>query len=129
VSDPVEDFLSAYPLEVKTLALKTRTLILDVIPDAIEQFDVPAKLIGYGYDRTYTGLICGIALQKSYVNLMFSRGTELPDPQRLLEGTGKRARHVKIKAPETVDIPAVRSLIEAATVATKAVMEQKKRKS
>jgi hypothetical protein len=32
------------------------------MPDAIEQLDPPAHLIGYGLDRTYKGLLCGITL-------------------------------------------------------------------
>ncbi len=123
----VDDFLASYPSEISALARQMRTLILDVIPDAIEQVDIPAKLIGYGYDHTYTGLICGIAMQKSYVNLMFSRGTELPDPDGLLEGTGKKARHVKIRTSDDLNKPAVRALLRAAA-ATKQGMEQKKHK-
>jgi hypothetical protein len=85
-----------------------------VLPDAIEQLDQPAKLIGYGVDRTYKGLICGIALHKAHVNLMFARGTELPDPAGLLAGTGKRARHVKIAHPDDIDPPALRAVLQAA---------------
>ncbi len=87
------------------------------MPDAIEQFDAPARLIAYGTDRTYRGLICGIALQKSYVNLMFARGAALPNPAGLLTGTGKRARHVKIQRPEDLASPALRALLEAAVAA------------
>jgi len=124
----VEDFLAAYSSDIKKLALQVRSLILDLLPDLIEQVDTSAKIIGYGYDRTYIGMICAIAPQKSYVNLMFSKGTELPDPDGLLEGTGKKARHVKIRDGEHVGNPAVRALIEAAALATKHDMEKKKQK-
>jgi hypothetical protein len=33
-----------------------------------------------------------------HVNLGFNYGAELPDPHKLLEGTGKMFRHVKIKS-------------------------------
>jgi hypothetical protein len=126
-TDTVETLLAAYSPDVQSLALTTRVLILSLLPDTIEQVDAPARLIAYGYDRTYTGLICGIALQKSYVNLMFARGVELPDPDGLLEGTGKKARHVKIRSAQDVDRPAVRTLIEASARATKAGMEKKRK--
>src|SRR6185436_13051675 len=32
---------------------------------------------------------------KAHVNVGFFRGSEIPDPDRLLEGTGKLMRHVK----------------------------------
>jgi hypothetical protein len=104
----VDEFLAAYPADVRAIAQRARALILSIIPDAIEQVDTSAKLLGYGYDRTYKGLICGIAMQKGCVNLMFSKGTELPDPDGLLEGTGKKARHVKLRSPQDVDKTAVR---------------------
>jgi hypothetical protein len=44
----------------------------------------------------------------------FFHGSALPDPQRLLEGTGKRMRHVKLKPDMELDENALRSLIEAA---------------
>ena len=91
---------------------RARELVLAIMPDAIEQFDAPARLIAYGFDRTYRGLVCGITLQKSYVNLMFPRGAELPDPAGLLTGTGKRARHVKIQRPDDLASPELRALLE-----------------
>jgi hypothetical protein len=110
----VEQFLTPYSPEIHDLAWKLRALALEVFPDAIEQLDPPAKLIGYGFDRGYKGLICGIALHKAHVNLMFAQGAELPDPAGLLTGTGKRARHVKIEQPGDIDRPGVRALLEAA---------------
>ena len=110
----IEQFLSPFSTEVQALAWKLREVILSVMPDAVEQLDIPAKLIGYGTDRTYKGLTCGIALHKAHVNLMFAKGTSLPDPEGLLTGTGKRARHVKIQQLMEIDNPAVRVLIEAA---------------
>lgn len=50
----------------------------------------------------------------AHVNVGFFRGAELPDPQRLLEGTGRFMRHVKIRPGERVDDGALRELIRAA---------------
>jgi aspartate-semialdehyde dehydrogenase len=41
----------------------------------------------------------------------------LPDPAWLLEGTGKCARHVKLKTRADVEKPAVRALLHAAVAA------------
>jgi hypothetical protein len=114
-----EAFLTSYSPDVQELAQKARDLILDVIPDAIEQLDPSANLIGYGYDRTYKGLICGITLHKAHVNLMFARGATLPDPAGLLAGTGKRARHVKLQQPSDLQNPALRTLLETAVAPDK----------
>jgi hypothetical protein len=110
----LDDFLSTFTPPVREIALKTRDLVLSVMPDAVEQIDLPAKLLGYGTDTTYAGTVCVIMLLKDSVNLGFARGTSLPDPSGLLKGTGKRARHIKFKSPDEIDNPAVRTLLEAA---------------
>jgi len=110
------EFLASYSPEVRDLALKARELILEVIPNALEQVDPPSKIIAYRVGLKMADIICVIAPYKSYVNLMFSRGTELPDPKGLLVGTGKRARHVKITSDRDLDAPALRALLEAAVV-------------
>ena len=114
MSGDIEQFLAPYAPGVRDLAWKLRAVIREVMPEAIEQLDPPAHLIGYGIDRTYKGLICGITLHRAHINLMFARGTELPDPQHLLVGTGKRARHVKIQQAAEVENPALRALLVAA---------------
>lgn len=60
--------------------------------------DVPSKIITYGYSPKYADLVCMITPYKSHVNLMFSPGTELSDPQHLLEGTGKGKTCKKLRA-------------------------------
>jgi hypothetical protein len=114
MSSELESFLTPYNPGVRALALKLRALIRAVMPDAIEQLDPPAHLIGYGVDRSYKGLICGITLHTAHINLMFARGTDLPDPEGLLVGTGKRARHVTIRQEAELDALAIRTLLRAA---------------
>jgi len=116
MNQAVTEFLATYSPEVRDLALKTRALILEVIPHAVEQVDPPSKIIAYGFGLKMADIICVIAPYKSHVNLMFSRGTELPDPRGLLVGTGKRARHVKITSDRDLKAPALRALVEAAVV-------------
>ena len=56
-----------------------------------------------------------IALHNDHVNLGFSQGAQLPDPEGLLEGPGKMMlRHTKIAEPEDLEKPALRRLLEAA---------------
>lgn len=51
---------------------------------------------------------------RAHVNVGFFRGAELEDPAGLLEGTGKRMRHVKLRPDEATDAAALTRLIEAA---------------
>ncbi len=49
-----------------------------------------------------------------HVNVGFFAGASLPDPARLLEGSGRSMRHVKIRAGARVDEGALAALIESA---------------
>ena len=51
---------------------------------------------------------------KAHVNVGFFHGAELPDPAQLLQGSGKRMRHVKLRPGAPVDAPALEALIDAA---------------
>ncbi len=51
---------------------------------------------------------------KAHVNVGFFRGAELPDPNGLLEGTGKFMRHVKLRPEGEVDASALVKLVSAA---------------
>lgn len=103
---------------MRTIALELRQLILEIVPQALEQLDRPGKLIGYGFKPTYKDTICVIMPLKAAVNLGFPRGVELPDPTGLLAGIGKRARHVKIASLPEIDRPELRKLIEVSLAIT-----------
>ena len=51
---------------------------------------------------------------RAHVNVGLFQGAALPDPARLLEGSGKFMRHVKLKPGTANDDSALSSLIEAA---------------
>lgn len=67
----------------------------------------PTACIG-AYPFAYVGLF------KAHVNVGFFYGAGLTDPSTLLEGTGKRMRHVKIRENKTVDEAALEALIAEA---------------
>ena len=51
---------------------------------------------------------------KAHVNVGFFRGAEIADPLRLLEGTGKFMRHVKLRPGCNVNATTLRKLIDTA---------------
>ena len=59
----------------------------------------------------------------SHVNVGFFYGAELPDPAGLLEGSGKRMRHVKLKPGIAINKSAIARLIDAAYADIKARVE------
>ncbi len=51
---------------------------------------------------------------KAHVNVGFFLGAELDDPAALLQGAGRRMRHVKVKPDEPLNATALTTLIRAA---------------
>ena len=115
MNDPeLEEFLVRFTPAIRELALQARALILECFPDALEMVDPPSGIVAYGYSRKYTDLVIAVAPFRGHVNLMFSRGVDLPDPAGLLSGAGKRARHVRLERSQDFQRPELRALILAA---------------
>ncbi|MCX7064229.1 MAG: DUF1801 domain-containing protein [Proteobacteria bacterium] len=53
---------------------------------------------------------------KAHVNVGFFRGAEIADPERLLVGTGKFMRHVKLRPEGDVNAAALMKLIKTAYI-------------
>jgi hypothetical protein len=59
---------------------------------------------------------------KAHATIGFFRGAELKDPAHLLQGSGKRMRHVKIKPGTAVDAKALGLLIQQSYEDVKALL-------
>src|ERR1700732_1749408 len=59
----------------------------------------------------------------SHVNVGFFHGAALPDPARLLQGTGKFMRHVKLRPGTATNAAALSGLIDTASSDIKARVE------
>jgi len=55
-----------------------------------------------------------VGVFRAHANVGFFHGAELEDPARLLEGSGKRMRHVKLRPGVELDSAALEALIDAA---------------
>ena len=121
----IDEFLSQFDEEVYCNAIKLRELLLVNLPKVTEQIDLTAKMIAYYYGQKYSELICVIIPSKKGLKLGFNRGTQLPDPDKLLEGTGKISRYIKIKSEEQIKSIAIKKLLETAFIAYKQCVQNK----
>jgi hypothetical protein len=112
------DLLAPYSPEVRSLALSTRTFLLEMIPGAIQVVDAGSKVVGYGFGTGYKDSVCSLMPTKAGVTLGIAWGAELPDPHRIMEGAGKVHRHVKLKGQSDLKSPALNALLKAALQAT-----------
>ena len=113
----VTDILSRYDNKNATLALLLRDFLLGKLKGLIEIPDNSANLIGYGYGTGYKDMICTILISKKGIKLGFYKGNELPDPEKLLTGTGKVHKYVEIKTERDIQKPALKKLLGNALIA------------
>jgi hypothetical protein len=90
-------------------------LIVDVYPDVVEVPWPKQRIVGYGVGpKKMSEHFCYIGAHRAHVNLGFYYGAELPDPEGLMEGTGKKLRHIKVRDAEGIDRSSLRHYIQLA---------------
>jgi hypothetical protein len=106
-------FLAASTPEVAAIAGALRQAVTEAMPDAVEWFDPGDGLLAFGATRTMRDLLFAIIPHKAHVNLQLVDGIDLPNPDGRIEGTGKRARHVKVRSVADIDTPWLRAAVAA----------------
>lgn len=118
--DPAVDlWLSEQPVELRPIAQKWFIRMRQCGDDVRELIHdgCPVACVGdaaFGYVNAF----------KSHVNVGFHHGALLDDPAGLLEGSGKRMRHVKLKPGHEPNTTALCDLIDAAYMDIRARLAQ-----
>jgi hypothetical protein len=112
----LREFLAPYDPAIARLFYAVRKAVLESAPQADEfVYDAyNAVAAAYSYTGRLKEAFCHIAAYRGWVNLGFNRGRRLPDPERLLQGTGASIRHVRIASPADLERAGVKRLIAAA---------------
>ena len=113
----IETFLASYSPEVGELLVAARLWLAKALPKAEETLDESAKVIGYGYGPGYKGCVCTLILSRTQVKLGIVHGSELPDPDQLLQGKCKIHRYVAVQTLADLERPSMKPLIGAALAA------------
>ena len=110
-----DDLLRICDEPLRPVLAALRDVVLGVHPEACEVVRLGDRAATYGVGPRK--MIDGYAYlmpHRAWVNLGFYQGAALPDPDGLLEGTGKKLRHVKLRTRAEAGRPAVRALVAAA---------------
>ena len=57
------------------------------------------------------GQFCGVFIYKKHVQISFSKGAEISDPNNLLSGTGKLRRHINFNSIEDIEENDLKTLL------------------
>ena len=116
-----EDLLEITEESLRPIVTALREVIVEVDPDACEVVRLGDRAATYGVGpRKMLDGYAYIIPHKRWVNLGFYQGVDLADPEGLLEGTGAKMRHVKIRSMDDANWTAVRLLVKGALERRKA---------
>lgn len=87
--------------------------IREIFFDANKELTEDIKYGGLVFNLS-NALIGGIFPYKKHISIEFSNGAEFPDPFELLEGKGKKRRHLKIVEKQDVDAKKVEMFVAEA---------------
>ncbi len=65
----MDDLLANYSQEIRDLILAARELLLECFPHALEQVDLPSRLLAYGTSAKYADTVFTLMPQSKWVNL------------------------------------------------------------
>jgi len=119
--EQLASFLAKFTPEVAALAEALLGEMRRRYPMALELVydNYNALAIGFGPSERASEAIFSIAVFPRWVSLFFLQGKGLPDPDRILRGSGNVARHIRMPSPATFDEPAVQELMKQALARAK----------
>jgi hypothetical protein len=91
----VDQLIESYPTQIKEIMETLRAVSKANMPGTSEF--VYHNALNYKLSESPGTWVCYISAQRNYVRLGFYFGANLYDPRKLLEGTGKRMRHIKVR--------------------------------
>jgi hypothetical protein len=110
------EFIAKFTPEMAKSIRTARAKMRGFMPQALELVydNYNFFVIGYGPTEKAGDAIFSLAAQAKGLSLCFLQGAKLPDPNKLLRGSGNLVRNIRLETPDTLDDPKVRQLMDVA---------------
>ena len=120
--DRLEDFIGKFNEADQLLIRAVRRGMRKRLPTAHELVydNYNFFVIGYSPTERPSDAILSIAARANGVGLCFLHGAKLPDPNKLLQGSGSQTRFIRLPSADVLKLKEVESLIAAAVERAKA---------
>ena len=115
-SKQIESFLAKYTPEMVSAAKATRAKMRKRVPGGVEFVydNYNALVFGYGPTDRPSEAVLSLAMMPQWVTLCFLKGAKMPDPQKMLCGSGNIVRNIRLTSPAHFDDPDVQNFIQLA---------------
>jgi hypothetical protein len=123
----LDGFLAKYTPEISAQAKAILRRMRALYPTALELVydNYNALAIGYAPTERASDAVFSIALYPKWVSLFFLQANGLPDPDKLLKGSGTVAKHIVLQSPVTLDDHSLQSLMRSAELRAKVPFDKK----
>ncbi len=111
----LDECIDHYPPEIAKLTRAALKKMRARLPHAWQLVydNYNALAIGFSPTEKTGDVIFSLALYPRWVTLFFFHATKLPDPQKILKGSGSVVRSVVLKSAAELDTPAIGDLMNA----------------
>ena len=107
----LEQLVADQTAPIRAVHERLHALLHELMPEAVETVDLPDRVLAFGATERMRDLWFALIAHRAHVNVQLADGVDLVDPAGLVEGTGKRIRHVKCCTPEDVARAELRALL------------------
>ncbi len=114
--EQLKEFIGKFEPKHQALIRAARKALRKRFPTATELVydNYNFFVIGFGPTERPSDCIVSIAAAANGVGLCFIRGASLPDPAKVLVGSGKQTRFVRLPSAAVFEQPAVQTLLRVA---------------
>jgi hypothetical protein len=112
----LKTFIDKFDAPNQKLIRGVRKAMQKRFPTAIEMVydNYNFFVIGYSPTEKASHAICSIAAGANGVSVCFLYGAKLPDPRKVLSGSGNQTRFLRVESPATLARPEIEALFKAA---------------
>jgi hypothetical protein len=107
------EHLASHTPEIRAAARALDSAIRKELPGVVVEYDPGNGLLAFGRSMKMRDLLFALIPHAGWVNLQLADGALLPNLDGLIEGTGKRIRHIKVRSREQAASPQVGAAIRA----------------
>jgi hypothetical protein len=112
----LDKIIAKQPPKMAKLTREVLAKLRPQFPGAVEMvYDKKrGMVVGFCPDDRASNVINSIGVYSKWINLYFFEGDTLPDPEGILQGTGRIVRNIRIDSATDLDRPAVKALMAEA---------------
>lgn len=109
------ELLEITEVPLRPIVNQLRKLIIQIDPNTVEVVRLGDRAASFGVGpKKMSEAYVYVLPHKSWVNLGFYKGALLSSESKLMEGTGKSLRHIKIRSLEDSNKAEIKALIKLA---------------